>query len=149
MKKLKTVWICLLCICMTACSNEFARLEYESDEKISRKEDHYSKTGSVSHSTDKEYSLKVSKFNGRQTIWNRRYGKDQQLEADISFRLSEGLAKIVHIDGEGNVTTIIECAPESSTDGFVTKTVSLKKGRNRLKIVGYDCKDIQLEMMFL
>lgn len=55
---------------------------------------------------------------------------------------------MVHIDSEGNVTTVIECLPETPTDGFVTKTVSLKCGQNRLKIVGYDCKDIDLVLLF-
>ena len=66
----------------------------------------------------------------------------------LSFSLSNGLAKIVHIDGDGNVTTVLECSPDTSTDGFVTKTISFKSGQNRLKIVGYDCKNIDLKMVF-
>jgi len=38
--------------------------------------------------------------------------------------------------------------PETSTDEFITKTVSLKSGKNRLKIVGYYCEDIDLKMIF-
>ena len=70
------------------------------------------------------------------------------MEIDFSFSISEGQAKIVHIDAAGNVTTIIECLPETSTDGFVTKTIALKSGENRLKIVGYDCEDVDLKMLF-
>ncbi len=44
--------------------------------------------------------------------------------------------------------TVIECTPETTTDGYVSKNVSLKSGQNRLKIVGYDCKDVKLEMLF-
>ena len=58
------------------------------------------------------------------------------------------MAKIVYIDSKDNVTTVIECQPETSTDGFVTKTLSLKRGKNRLKIVGYDCEDIDLKMIY-
>lgn len=43
MKNLKIVLICLLCLIMTACSNGFAKREYEDNEKISQMEDHYSK----------------------------------------------------------------------------------------------------------
>ena len=67
---------------------------------------------------------------------------------DFSFSLSKGQAKIVHVDAEGNVITIIECSPETVTDGFVTKTFSLKSGKNRLKIVGSDCEDVELTMLF-
>ena len=52
----------------------------------------------------------------------------------------KGQAKIVHIDAEGNVTKLIECTSENSTDGYITETVSMTSGQNRLKIVGFDCK---------
>ena len=72
----------------------------------------------------------------------------QDMEMDFSFSLSKGKAKVVHIDDEGSVETVIECLPETSTDGFVTKTVSLTPGQNRLKLVGYDCEDIDLQILF-
>lgn len=103
---------------------------------------------SVFNPIDGGYALTVSKFDGRETLWSDTLEEDQDIEIDFSFILSEGQAKIVHIDAEGNVTTVIECLPENSTDGFVTKTVSLKSGENRLKIVGYDCEDVELKMLF-
>ena len=54
---------------MMACSNEFARQEYNSNEKISLINDHYAKEFSVFNSTNEEISLTVSKFNGRETLW--------------------------------------------------------------------------------
>ena len=71
------------------------------------------------------------------------------MEINISFHLSKGQAKIVHIDNDNNVTTVLECVPDTSTDGFVTKTIPLKSGQNRLKIVGYDCENIDLNIQFL
>ena len=67
---------------------------------------------------------------------------------NVSLSLSKGQVKIVHIDKDGNVTTVIECTPDTSTDGFVTETVSLKNGKNRFKIVGYDCEDIDLKIEY-
>lgn len=148
MKKLKFLLIALLCLLVTACNNEFAKREYDSDEKISQKGDHYAKEISVFNTTNEGFSFTVSKFNGRETLWTKTVKEDQNIEIDISFRLSNGQAKIVHIDSEDNVTTVFECLPEISTDGFVTKTVALKSGKNRLKIVGYDCEDIDLKVRF-
>ena len=53
----------------------------------------------------------------------------------------------MHIDDAGNVTTIVEFTPETSAKEYVTKTVSLKSGQNRLKIVGYGCKDVEVKMV--
>ena len=148
MRKLKIILFCLLCLFMTACSNQFAKEEYDFDEKIVQDTDHYAKEVSVANSINGEYSLTVSKFNGRETLWKETIKEDKDIEIDFDFSLSKGLAKIVYIDSEDNVTTVIECLPDTSTDGFVTKTLSLKSGKNRLKIVGYDCEDIDLKMVF-
>lgn len=148
MKKLKIVGISLLCLLLTACSNGFAKREYEANEKISQNADRYAKEVSVFNSIDGGYSLTVGKFNGRETLWTEILEDNQDIVIDFSFRLTKGQAKIVHIDSEDNVTTVIECTPETSTDGFVTKTVSLKRGKNRLKIVGYDCRNIDLMILF-
>lgn len=148
MKKRKFTLICLLCLLITACSNEYAREEYDSDIKISQAEDHYAKEVSVFNSIDGGYSLTVSKFDGRETLWTKTSEETQTIDIDVSFSLSKGQAKIVHVDSDGNVTTVIECSPDTPTDGFVTETISLKEGQNRLKIVGYDCENIDLKMLF-
>lgn len=148
LKKLKIILISLLFLLVMACSNEFARQEYNSNEKISLMNDHYAKEFSVFNSTNEEISLTISKFNGRETLWTKKLDKNRDIEINLSFRLSKGQAKIVHIDNDNNVTTIIECVPDTSTDGFVTKTISLKSGQNGLKIVGYDCENIDIKIEF-
>lgn len=148
MRKFTIALLWLLCLMMKACSNEFAKREYDSDEKIAQNTDHYAKEVSVANSTNGEYSLTVSKFNGRETLWEKTIKENQDIEIDFDLSLSKGQAKIVYIDSENNVTTVIECLPETSTNGLVTKTLPLKSGKNRLKIVGYDCEDIDLKMVF-
>lgn len=148
MRKLKIILISLLCMPVVACSNQYAKQEYDSEEKISQTEDHYAKEGSVFQPVDEGYSLTISKFDGRETLWTETVEENQNIEIDFSFRISKGQAKIVHIDCKNQVTTVIECLPETSTDGYVTKTVALKSGQNRLKIVGYDCEGVDLKMRF-
>ena len=138
---------CVLCLFITACSNAFAIKEYDDSGKISQN-DRYAKEMSVFNTVEDGYSFTASKFNGRETLWTQSLKADQSLEIQFDFNLSNGHAKVVHIDGEGTVITLIECTPDTSTDGFVTKTVSLSSGQNRFKIVGYDCEEIDLKMMF-
>lgn len=147
MKRLKILLICLLCLLMTACSNGFAKSEYDAADKIAQQEDHYAKEGSVFNPIDRGYSLTVSKFDGRQTLWTETAAEDQAIDMDFSLSLQKGRAKIVHIDKDGNVTTVIECTAGTPVDGVVTKTVALGEGQNRLKLVGYGCEDLELEML--
>lgn len=148
MKKIISLLVISLCLCMTGCSNEFAEQEYTSDEKISQEMDRYAKVKSLFNTIDGGYILTVSEFDGRETLWSDTLDESQTIEIEISFSISAGQAKLVHVDADGNVTTVIECTPETSTDGLVAKTLELKQGRNRLKIVGYDCEDVYLEMLF-
>lgn len=148
MKKSYILLIMVLCLFMTGCSNKFAENEYDSVEKIIESEDRYAKESSVFNPIDGGYSLVVSKFDGRQTLWTDTLEESQSVEIELSFALTEGQAKIVHIDADGNVKTLIECTPESCTDGYVTKTIFMSAGENRLKMVGFDCENIDLKMLF-
>ena len=147
MEKLKVAAFSLLCLFLAACGNEFARQEYGSNEKIAQMADHYAKEGSVGRSIDGGDALTISKFNGRETLWDETIQENQDMELDVSLYISKGQAKVVHIDSDGNVTTVVECSPKDSEDGVVTKTVSLKSGQNRLKIVGYDCEEVDLKVL--
>lgn len=148
MKKRCVLFMTVLCLVMTGCSNNFAKDEYDSVEKIIENEDRFATESSVLNSIEGGYSLAVSKFDGRRTLWTDNLEESQNIEINFSFVLTEGQAKIVHIDADGNVTTIIECTPETSTDEYVTKTVCMTGGENRLKIVGYDIENMDMKMLF-
>ena len=69
-------------------------------------------------------------------VWKNRY------------TISKGQAKIVLVDESGNVSTILERLPENSAEEIITKSVTLKEGKNRIKIVGYNCEDVDLQLLF-
>ena len=140
--------IVCLAIGLTGCGNEFAKQEYNDAEKIAQIEDRYAKDNSVINAIDGGYSLTVSKFNGRQTLWRKTLEKSAEIEIQFDFSISSGSAKVVYIDCNNNVTVLIECSQNISNEQTATKTVSLTSGLNRLKIVGYDCKDIDLKILF-
>lgn len=147
MKMKKMVGMIVLCVMLTGCNNVFAETEYDSAEKIALEADKYAKVDSVFNPIDGGYSFTVAEFDGRQTLWKDTFAEAQSVEINLSFVLAGGKAKLVHIDANDNVTTVIECTPDTSTEEAVTKTVSMSSGQNRLKFVGYDCEDVELEML--
>ena len=50
------------------------------------------------------------------------------------------------IDEDGNVSTVVECTPDSEVNELTTYSIQLKEGKNRLKFVGYDCKNVTFYM---
>ena len=152
MKKIVIIVLICLIICvtigLTGCGNNFAKQEYNDAEKIVQIDDRYAKDNSVFNPIDGGYSLTVSKFNGRQTLWNKTLEKSTEIEIQIDLSISSGIAKVVYIDCDNNITVLIECSQNDADEHITTKTVSLTSGSNRLKIVGYDCKDIDLKILF-
>ena len=148
MKKNNILLLIVLSLLLMGCNNKFAEDEYDSVEKIVEIEDRYAAESLVFNEIEGGYSLAVSSFDGRETLWTDTLEENQSIEFEISFVLTEGQGKIVHIDADGNVTTLIECTPEASTDEYVTKTVTMTSGQNRLKIVGFNIENMDLKMLF-
>ena len=152
MKKVFTsILICLIMcvtICLTGCGNEFAKQEYNDVEKIVQIEDRYAKENSVFNPVDGGYSLTASKFDGRQTLWKKTIEKNAEIEIQLDLTISSGNAKVVYIDSDNNLTVLIECSQNNSDEQTAIKTVSFTSGLNRFKIVGYDCKDVDLKILF-
>lgn len=148
MKKKMVLCMLACCLLLTGCNSAFAENEYDSDKKIAESADRYAKAGSVFNPIDGGYSLTVSKFDGRQTLWKDTLDEAQDVEVEITFTLTGGQGKVVHIDGEDKVTTLLEGTADTLTGETVTKNISMTKGQNRLKFVGYDCEDVELEVLF-
>lgn len=146
MRKVRLLTVFVICIMLTGCSNDFAERQYDSNSKIAEMEDRYAKSGSVLNFYDDSVDLTVEKFDGRQTIWSKEYGEKQDAEIALAFTIVSGKAKLIHVDDDGNVSTIVECTSDSGVEQTTTYTVSMKEGRNRLKIVGYDCQYIDFSM---
>ena len=146
MKKVKVFVIIMLCFVLTGCNNEFAKQQYNSNDKIAESGDRYSKSMAVLNGNTGSVSFTCGKFDGRQTVWSDIYKEEKEIEFEISFTLDKGKAKLVHIDEDDNVTTIIECTPDAVVDQPTSYTLSVKKGKNRLKVVGYDCEELKLSI---
>ncbi|MBO5176152.1 MAG: hypothetical protein J6C07_01740 [Lachnospiraceae bacterium] len=142
----KIIVVLLLAFCLIGCSNTYAKEEYDSLEKLASQGDRYSKEGSVFNPIEGGYSLTVSKFDGRQSLFTWHLAEDADLTMEIICSLTDGTGKLIHVDADGNITTLVECNKETSA--AVIKNISLKQGRNDIKFVGYDCEKLDLKMYF-
>lgn len=146
MKKIVLYFALVCLLCLTGCSNAYAKEEYDSLEKLASQGDRYSKASSVFDPIEGGYSFTVSEFDGRQTLFTWHLDEDVELTMEILCSLTDGTGKLVHVDAEGNVTTLVECNKETSA--AVIKNISLKQGRNDIKFAGYDCDNVDVKMYF-
>ncbi|MDE6660214.1 MAG: hypothetical protein K2J93_00130, partial [Anaeroplasmataceae bacterium] len=125
-----------------------AEKEYNDDEKIIQIGDHHMESNSSFIIKNDNYALTASKYNGRQTLWEKNVKNNENMEIRFDLSISAGYAKIVFIDGENNITILAECTQDGSTNESGSETVSLTSGRNRIRIVAYDCQDLNLKFDF-
>lgn len=148
MKKRILVLLFFVCLFMAGCNNQFAKREYNSTKTIARQADHYAKKSSVFNPIMGGCQLTVSEFDGRETLWSVMAEEEQEMEVSLYISLSEGQAKIVHVDADGTVTMLLENTAETAMEMEETKKVLLKSGKNYLKIVGYDCRELEVKLLF-
>lgn len=142
----KIIVVLMMAFLLVGCNNAYAKEEYDSLEKLASQGDRYSKVSSVFNSMEGGYSFTVSKFDGRETLFTWHLSEDFDLTMEILCSLTDGTGKLVHVDADGNVTTLVEFDKETSV--AVIKNISLKQGRNDIKFVGYDCDNVDLKMYF-
>lgn len=147
MKKLAVLLIAVICLTFTGCvDGEKAREYYYSDEQIASLYENYRATGAKSESSNnKGFTYKITQFNGYDTKLKVSVVKEGSATASAELSLSDGQAKIVHIDADDKVTTIVECSGEEGSKTVEAK-LFMTKGRNRFKLVGYDCKDLEVKL---
>ncbi len=86
------------------------------------------------------------KLSGSLTVWSYESSEDIELEVPYTFSVKGGKAKIVLISPDNTVTTLIENTDKATVDGQTTLTVQIKKGINRIKLVGYKKSEIDVEL---
>ena len=146
MKKIAALLCVALCLFLTGCGNGFARIEYNDNRKIASG-DRYASSMTMLSYNNKNCSFEAGKFDGRQTMWSYTAKEEELIEVSVSLNAVEGSAKVVFVDARGNVETLAEFSGENLV-GQKSKKVTLTKGTNNFKIVGYDCQDVQLSMSF-
>ncbi|AEB76386.1 hypothetical protein [Clostridium botulinum] len=91
------------------------------------------------------YSCRL-KLSGSLTIWE--YKSDKNLNLEISYILSVkcGKAKIVLISSDNKVITIVQNTDRLIQENKMNVNIPIKKGINRIKVVGYHKADIDMEL---
>ena len=144
MKKVALILIAAMCLMFAGCGNEFAKEEYDQASMISA-DDRYAETGFDLTTTNNGFNVKAKKFDGRDTLWIFTEETGRNAAVTVTFSLSKGKAKLVLIDDNGDVFTVAEATGEE--DMLKGTMIYLNKGENRFKLVGYDCKNVEIELV--
>ena len=85
-------------------------------------------------------------LSGSATIWTYESSSDFDLKVPYSFSVKSGKAKIVLVSPDNTFVNLIESTDKSTIEGTTSLTIPIKKGNNRIKLVGYKKADIDIEL---
>lgn len=147
-KKLGIIFLCVV-ILLTGCASSDASSVYDNDRKIASQSNTYNKVNYEMSENNGTITLSCEVFEGMDTIWSYTASKDMEVDIRYSLKAERGKTKLVQILPDGTLVTIVEVTSESEGVEGIEKTLQLKEGKNRIKIIGGKDTSINLEMTVL
>lgn len=131
---------------LTGCNNYEINQWYNNESKIAKDTDRYAIDTSNRSAENGIYKGETT-LTGTLTVWEYTAEADETLEVPYNFTVSKGNVKLVHISEDRTVTTILE-KTEKGSDIAPKGTINipLKKGLNRLKLVGQHAATHSIEL---
>lgn len=142
--KLIAVLVAMVSVMLMGCSTEFAGEQYDSEKDIAAVSDKYYKIGSVKTSGKGTVKLTSSEFDGRETLLTPKYNTNQEITIELSLTLSAGKAKLVIVNADKSVETIVECTADNCISNATAHSVKVSEGKNYIKVIGVDVKDLEV-----
>lgn len=136
----------LVAMLATGCSNTYISSIYNSDIKISSSTNSYNLINATQIIEGDKFTGEVEKFEGMDTIWTYEATEDMALEVTYLLNAMKGKVKLVLISPDGSLTNVIERSDSATFTDYATSTMPIKKGTNRLKMVGSKDCSVQFEL---
>ncbi|APC42691.1 50S ribosomal protein L7ae [Clostridium estertheticum subsp. estertheticum] len=127
------------------CGNNTMSKIYNDDSKIANVSDTFGLDESEETIESGIYKGKL-KLSGSGTIWAYESSTDFDLQVPYTLSINGGKAKIVLISPDNKVVNLVENTAKATIKGETVLTVPIKKGNNRIKVVGYEKADINIEL---
>ncbi|AKN30383.1 50S ribosomal protein L7ae [Clostridium carboxidivorans P7] len=130
---------------LVGCSNDVADKVYDDNSKICKEYDTFGMDNSNEKVEQGLYKANL-KISGDTTIWEYKSDKDFDLKVPYNLSVKSGKGKIVLISPDNKVTTLVEKSSKADNGGKESMMLSIKKGNNRIKLVGYKKADMNVEI---
>ncbi len=127
------------------CGNNTMSKIYNDNSKIANVSDTFGLDQSKETIESGIYKGKL-KLSGSGTIWAYKSNTDFDLQVPYALSVNSKKAKIVLISPDNTVVNLVENTDKVTIKGATSLTVPIKKGNNRIKVVGYEKADIDIEL---
>lgn len=130
---------------LVGCMNTTTNKVYNDNNKIASVSDTFGLDESNETIESGIYKGKF-KLSGSGTIWTYESSTDFDLQIPYTLLVKSEKAKIVLISPDNTVVNLLENTSDFTIEGATSVTAPIKKGNNRIKVVGYEKADIDIEL---
>ena len=138
-----------LLLCASACGSppqEPMEAIYTDEDQLGSYYSSYELSDLTQEITDGGISGVYEDLNGMVMLWNYEVPKETALDIHYKMRVTSGRAKLIMVDPEGGITTIAEISGGVTADALKAQSFSMHPGLYRLKLVGMDDADAEVEI---
>lgn len=143
MKKIMITGCIISVLAISGCSANMKSI-YSSTNKISSSTNSFN-LNDESQTIDNQSYIGKLEFEGMDTVWT--YNAENNEDVELSYLLSvpKGKAKLVLINSNGDIETLIENKDNDEPTDMNSVILSLTEGENRVKLVAQDNAQIELK----
>lgn len=128
---------------LSGCSNDYVKKLYSNESKIVSSANSFNLSIDSQKLSDNNFTGSFT-LDGMDTLWSYDAPEDLSINLTTTLLLHNGASKLVLIDGNKKVQTLIEKKGENKKEVSEIIRLDLKKGENRIKILAKDNAKIDL-----
>lgn len=130
---------------MSGCALNTGARVYNDEKALAEDYSSYNLTNFSSSQSENTVSGLAEKLEGMDTIW--KYDAEEMTEVKITYSLTvtSGKAKLVYVDSDGTVSTLLECSAGEDVGQSEAETLKVKEGENRIRLVGAEGTGLEYE----
>lgn len=147
MKKIILFLLCgALCLPFNACGRSFTYEDYNSEAVLTNNFEKNTMQVAASSALGNKHKFSAKKMSGLTTVVTKNLTAETTATINLSLSVEGGYAKLILLDPNETVTTLLECSKETETLGKLSGEVKLTEGANRFRLVACDAQEIALSL---
>ena len=119
---------------------------YDDEEALARTSNTYRIIGKSVRIVNQNCVGSMQRFEGMNTLWTSTVSNDGSIDITYKLSVSGGKLKLVLITPDDTVTTLVETTPDTTMEDYGTISVEVKKGDNRIKLVGSGVEKLNFDI---
>jgi hypothetical protein len=137
--------ITLTLICANGCSNTNANRNYDNDSVLVDEANTMALDAIDEKFDGPDYTGNLQ-ITGSTVIWDYESPSASDHKGICEMSVTSGKAKLIFIDAQNKITTLIECDATSNNGQPIAITLPVSTGNNRIKLVGKNKAEVHLSL---